>query len=151
MKQHLRDVLIVAAVVAAAGAVFAQTAQSKPNFSGRWVPSPKVDGASEMEIKQDATTISIGHEMGEGHDPHRNVYKLDGSETKQPNPAHPEITDVSKASWDGNRLVIVNTFPTGVQQTIVLWLDQAGLLVTEVTLTGPGREPEMHKASYKKM
>jgi len=128
----------------------------------------------EPTIVQDATTLTITRMQGQTEV--KSVYKLDGSESKNmvaaggggrggrggadaaappPTPPAP-VEQISKAKWDGNKIVIVTTVagrqggpPTDV--TMVLSLDASGNMVVE--RTQPGREggaPTTTTQTYKK-
>jgi hypothetical protein len=123
----------------------------------------------EPTIVQDANTLTITSMQGQTE--RKSVYKLDGSESKNMVPAGrggrgggadaaaappPPVEQISKAKWDGNKIIIVTTVagrqggpPT--DQTMVLSLDASGNLVVERTL--PGREggaPTTTTQTYKK-
>jgi hypothetical protein len=70
------------------------------------------------------------------------VYRLDGSETRNPVAGAGVSQSLSKASWDGNKLVIVTSRPAitnGLPATRtlkqVVWLDVEGMLVVEEVRT----------------
>ena len=149
-NQRMRRAFITLAI-AAGGLVLAQ---AKPDFSGIWVavtgPNAGAPGA-ELHIKQTAQTITIGHPEGDHGPSHNPVYKLDGVEAKQPNLAHPQETDITKASWDGNRLVIVvRPERGGSEHKRVLSLQPDGMLALELTMTVAGRSEETIKATFRK-
>jgi hypothetical protein len=134
---------VVALAVVCAGVVLAQT---KPNFSGTWMDAQ----GQELHIKQDATSIAIGHPE-DAHNPHHSQkFNLDGKPTKQPNIAHPSETDVTQATWDGNRLVLVVNMENGVRHTTVLSLQSDGSLLMEVSAAIPGKPAETMKGTFKK-
>ena len=107
------------------------SAQGRPNFSGTWkftvsnppnypgsngwgVPSPTI------VVSQTATEIAI--ESGQfGTTPMKVVYKLDGSDTIWEGPSSSQSGSTAivkwrtKASWDGNRLVLY-TWNTALNQ-----------------------------------
>ena len=107
------------------------SAQGRPNFSGTWkftasnppnypgsngwgVPSPTI------VVSQTATEIAI--ESGQfGATPLKVVYKLDGSDTIWEGPSSSQSGSTAivkwrtKASWDGNRLVLY-TWNTALNQ-----------------------------------
>jgi hypothetical protein len=175
--------LVTAAAVAFASAT--AFAQAKPSFAGKWTLVPDANAAAagggggggrggrggggrggfgnEFTITQDASTLTTVRMQGETEI--KSVYKLDGSESKnmvtmggrgggaEP-PAPVEI--VSKASWDGNKLVIVTTNPPRgggepTQSTMALSLDASGNLVIESTNPGRGGgAPMTTTRTYKK-
>lgn len=145
MRRHLARAIAFVAVVVT-GAVLAQT---KPNFSGTWVA---VGGSSEAIgeetlIKQDATSITIGHG---GSVEHAEKYLLDGQERKQPNLAHGSDTDTAQAMWDGEAIVILVKLSNGVQHKRRLALQPDGTMAMEVTITAPDKPVQTIKAVNKK-
>jgi hypothetical protein len=130
-------------------------AQAKPNFAGKWVaeaaPAAPGGGApaagggrgggrggglgQELTITQDATTLKIDY-VGGGRNPGpvSLTYKLDGSDS--PNPGFGGNEQISKAAWDGEKLVVTTPFMGGEQKrTFSL---EGGNLVVETA--NPGRE-----------
>ena len=89
-------------------------AQARPNFSGRWtletsVPSGVTTERASLIVKHDGATLTAGNVEG-GH--HSSTYTLDGQEHEV---AIGPSKSVSKATWDGQTLVIdrTDTLPTG--------------------------------------
>lgn len=89
---------------------------ARPDFSGRWTldaqrstatPSgPAAMFGSSFVAKQDARALTLDILFPGGTI--QAVYKLDGSESRNQIPgANGPETIVSRATWDGNRLVIV--------------------------------------------
>ena len=86
------------------------SAQSTPNFAGKWtlVPAPGATGAGglgqEATIAQDATSITIKRttQMGE----FTTIYKLDGSENPVPGPLGWD-TRASATRQDGRLVVTI--------------------------------------------
>ncbi len=76
------------------------------------------------------------------------IYKLDGTESKNMSPdapGQPYVEVVSKASWDGTKLIIQSTSTSGtapdtltIESKRVLWLDDDGNLIIERTGTPEG-------------
>ena len=146
------------ATILAATVASAQT----PNFAGKWtlVPSPSAMPGGfggglvqEAVITQDATAITIKRtsQMGE----FTTIYKLDGSESKNTLTVQGNTIDqVSKAKWDGDKLVITTTMNfngNASESTMVLQLDASGQLVVESTGAGRGGgPPTTTKMTYKK-
>ena len=141
-------------------------AQAKANFAGTWVreaPAAPAGGAPpgggggggrggggggggwgmECTITQTASDLTVkwmqaGRGGGEAT-PVERAYKLDGSESKNmvAGRGGAEATAVmSKATWDGGKLVIKTTTANG-EQTLVVAIDGGNL--TLVT-TNPGRD-----------
>ena len=150
----------LALVVAAAPAV----AQEKPNFAGSWtmVPDPNAPqggGRGGMgglgqafTITQDATTLTITRTTQNGEV--KMVYNLDGSESKNMMQGRGgQMEQVSKAVWDGSKLVITTNLNMGgnpVTRTQTFTLDGSGQIV--VVTSGPGRGGEQMTTTvtYKK-
>jgi hypothetical protein len=149
-------------------------AQSRPDFSGKWVmdPPPAADAGGgggrgggrgggggggnpfgpEFTAKQDAKTLTVTRMQGD--QTVTMTFNLDGSESKNMVAGRGgQQEQVSKASWDGNRLVIVTSVNFGgnaVEQRRVLSMEGANLVIEQ---TAPGRgggEPTTTKVTYKK-
>src|SRR5688572_25553292 len=151
-------------------------AQAKPDFSGKWVmdapaaaPPPGAPAAGggrgggrgggggagfgqEFTAKQDAKMLTI--ERVQGDATVSAMYMLDGSESKNTVAGRGgQQEQVSKATWDGNKLVIVTTINAGgnnVEQRRVLSMEGGNLVIEQ---TAPGRgggEPTTTKIVYKK-
>lgn len=133
--------------IATAAAMLAVVAgaQQKPNFSGRWVVvSPEKGAGTEQIVKHDDKTLSTEHASEGGG--HRMIYQLDGVERRNAMPSHgAEIVILSKAMWDGDRIVITSqaSYPNGMKtQSKEVWsLDAQGRLVIDFTESGPGGTP----------
>jgi hypothetical protein len=160
-----RNALIVGALslVFAASTAIAQA----PSFAGAWtlVPDPNAAGGGggggrgggmllgqAATVTQDANTLTITRTTQNGEV--KMVYNLDGSDSKNMVMGRGGQTEqVSKAKWDGAKLVITTTLTMGentVTRTQTLALDGSGQLV--VTSTGPGRGGEVMTTTqtYKK-
>lgn len=136
------------------------SAQSAPNFAGKWtlVPAPGVTGAGglgqEATITQDATSITIKRttQMGE----FTTIYKLDGSESKNTLTFQGNTIDqVSKTKWDGGTLKVDTTMSfdgNPVQVSMSMTLDPSGTLLVESTRPDfqGGGAPVTTKSTYKK-
>ena len=151
-------------------------AQAKPDFSGKWVmdapaaapAAPPADGGGgrgggrgggggagfgqEFTAKQDAKMLTIDRVQGDATV--SAMYMLDGSESKNTVAGRGgQQEQVSKATWDGNKLVIVTTINAGgnnVEQRRVLSMEGGNLVIEQ---TAPGRgggEPTTTKVVYKK-
>jgi hypothetical protein len=142
---------VVALSMVSAGVALAQ---AKPNFSGTWIPvSEPKEGAQgvELHIRHDATSITIGHPEGDHGPNHSQRFSLDGRPAQHANLAHPSETDMTQATWDGDRLVlVVRPSEGGPQHKRVLSLQPDGMLLMEVTLTIAGRPEETLKATFRK-
>jgi hypothetical protein len=156
----------VSALLGAAAVVLWATsafAQAKPNFAGTWVREAPAGGGGggggrggggwgmEPTITQDATTLTVkwsqpGREGGTPTEQTR-TYKLDGTESKNPGGRGGE--QISKATWEGSKLVIKTALAQGGESVMNVSLE-GGNLVIETT--APGREgaPMTNKAVYKK-
>ena len=105
--------------------------QKKPDFSGNWRSLSGI----EQVVTQDDQTLTTREGPSTG--PHVATYKLDGSESKNVVNTHgQDIVTVSKAVWDGNKLVIthVTTLPNNTKnERKQVWsFDGAGRLTIEL-------------------
>src|SRR5262245_29563324 len=113
-------------------------AQSRPDFSGRWVMVSPEPG-NTLIISQDATTLTMGSPNQHGAS---QVFNLDGSESRNVAPADGggNIVTISRSSWKGDQLILTNvlTWPTGqkLDQVLRFSIDNASQLVMEVELRG---------------
>jgi hypothetical protein len=134
------------------------SAQERPNFSGTWTLQQSGDAAAGggggarggrgggrgmglgmgATIAQDAGTLTITRTTQNGEV--KSVYKLDGSESRNTVTGRGGQTEqVSKARWDGNKVVITTTLSMGentFDSTMALSLDNEQLVVET---TSPGR------------
>ena len=169
----MRRNFLVVAVVLIFGAAASLAAQAKPDFSGKWVMDPasapappagaggggggggrgggRGGGAGfgqEFTAKQDATTLTITRMQGD--QTVTATYKLDGSESKNTVAGRGgQQEQVSKATWDGAKLVIVTTTQGGEQRRTIAM--EGGNLVIETSQPGrDGGAPTTAKLVYKK-
>ena len=150
-------VLLAAMVVAVS-----LSAQSVPNFAGKWTLVPDAGGGrggfgglgQSATIAQDAATLTITRstQMGE----FTSIYKLDGSESKNTlNMQGNAIEQLSKTKWEGAKL-IVNTSMSfdgnPVEVSMTMQLDPSGALIVESTRPDfqGGGAPVTTKTTYKK-
>ena len=165
--RRVTAVLSVAAVLLWTASTFGQ---AKTNFAGKWTREAPAAGApgaggggggggrgggggggfcgAECTITQTATELTLEY-MGGGQQPAamKQVYKLDGTESKNPGRGGADV--VSKAAWDGAKLVITTTTQNGEQKRVLSL--EGGNLVVEAT--NPGREggaPTTAKITFKK-
>ena len=159
----MRTRRILTATLMAILASAAIAAQARPDFSGKWtlVPDPAAGGrggfggvGQSATITQDATSLTITRstQMGE----FTSTYRLDGSESRNTlNFQGNAIEQLSKTSWDGDRL-IVNTSMSfdgnPVEVSMKMWLDEAGTLNVESTRPDfqGGGAPVTTRNTYKK-
>ncbi len=129
-------IVVVALLLSAAA-----SAQQKPNFSGRWaIVSPAAGVGQEQIVTQDDKTLSVEQVSATGG--RKMIYQLDGLERRQVISSRgTDITVMSKAVWDGDRIVITtNTvYPNGMKtQGKDVWsFDAQGRLVIDSSETGP--------------
>jgi len=141
-------------------------AQAKPSFAGKWtlVPDPNAPAptgrgggrggglgqAFSAEQNDKTLTVVTTTQAGET----KAVYNLDGSESKNPLNFNGNTIDrVSKAKWDGAKLVITTTtnFNGNANESTQTWsLDATGNLIVESTSNFGGNGPTTTKATYKK-
>jgi len=141
---------------------------TRPDFSGEWaldlsapLPAGTARGAmlgERFTAKQDATTLALDITAFGRRFPA--VYHLDGSDSvimSPTSPGQPDEKIVSKAAWEGNRLVIrtrstetVAGKPVDVDSRRSMWIDSAGRLILERTGTPPDLVPASVSA-YRKV
>jgi hypothetical protein len=174
-KMMRRNFLVVA-VVLMFGAAVSLAAQATPDFSGKWVMDPasapappagapaggggggrggRGGGAGfgqEFMAKQDAKTLTITRMQGD-----QTVvatYNLDGSESKNTVAGRGgQQEQVSKAAWDGAKLVITTTLNFGgnnVEQKRTLSLEGGNLVIETVQPGRDGGPGTPQKLVYKK-
>lgn len=100
-----------------------RAAQQRPDFSGHWKfdlqksMKPGPDGrvilaplfGDEFVATHDASTLTI--KIKAGDTTVLAVYKLDGSESRNMSPGgagQPDVAVLSRASWEGDRLIILS-------------------------------------------
>ena len=148
--------------VAFAAAAFAQ---AKPSFAGKWtlVPDPNAPAPTgrgggrggglgqAFSAEQNDKTLAVVTTTQAGET--KAVYNLDGSESKNPVTFGGNTIDrVSKAKWDGAKLVITTTtnFNGNANESTQTWsLDATGNLIVEAT-SNFGGNPTTTKMTYKK-
>ena len=161
MKKVL-SAFVVLTLIAGAASAFAQ---AKTNFAGKWtlVPDPNAPAptgrgggrggglgqAFSAEQNDKTLTVVTTTQAGET----KAVYNLDGSESKNPLTMGGNTIDrVSKAKWDGAKLVITTTtnFNGNANESTQTWsLDATGNLIVEAT-SNFGGNPTTTKMTYKK-
>ena len=170
----MRRNFLVVAVVLMFGAAASLAAQAKPDFSGKWVQDPPPEAAAggggggggrgggggggrggfgaEFTIAQNAKTLTITRMQGD--QAVSTVYNLDGSESKNTVQGRGGATEqVSKAMWDGAKLVVTTTINAGgnnIEQKRVFAMEGANLTIET---TQPGRDGgpgTPAKVTYKK-
>ena len=170
-----RNFIVVAAVLMFCAAV-SMSAQGKPDFSGKWVmdpasaPAPPAGAPAgggggggrgggrgggggfgqEFTVAQAGNTLTITRMQGDATV--TTVYNLDGSESKNMvagrGGAEP-TAQVSKAVWDGAKLVVTTTAPNGEQKRVFAM--EGGNLTIETTQPGRDGGPGTPtKLTYKK-
>lgn len=160
----MRRNALVAGLLALVLAVPSVQAQDKPNFSGSWtlVVDPNAAGGGgggrggflgqAATLTQDAKTLTVTRTTQNGEV--KMVYNLDGSDSKNMVMGRGGQTEqVSKANWDGAKLVISTNLmmgETAITRTQTMTLDASGQLV--ITVVGPGRGGEVTTTTqtYKK-
>lgn len=171
----MRRNFLVVAVVLMFGAAASLAAQAKPDFSGKWVmdaaaaPAAPAGGGgggggrggggrggfgNEFTIAQNAKTLTITRMQGD--QTVTTVYNLDGSESKNMVAGRgggEPTAQVSKAVWDGAKLVVTTTINAGgnnIEQKRVFAMEGANLTIET---TQPGRDGgpgTPTKVTYKK-
>ena len=169
----MRRNLLVVAVLLMFGAAASLAAQAKPDFSGKWVMDPASAPAApaggggggggrgggrgggggagfgqEFTATQDAKMLTISRMQGD--QTVTAMYNLDGSESKNTVQGRGGAQEqVSKAAWDGAKLVITTTTQFGEQKRTLSM--EGGNLVIEQSQPGrDGGAPTVAKLVYKK-
>ena len=140
-------------------AVVSVGAQQKPDFSGAWVlaqdrSSQTMKGSVVVSVSgllgdkfsavQDTKTLSLTITVAALGRDLKVVYNLDGSESRNLNPVgggQPDEPIVSRASWEGEKLVILTRGTALVdgkplETKRVIWLEKDGLLTIERSAEG---------------
>ena len=172
----MRRNFLIVAVVLMFSAAASLAAQAKADFSGKWVmdpasaPAPPAGAPAggggggrggrgggggfgqEFTAKQDAKTLTITRMQGD-----QTVvatYNLDGSESKNTVAGRGgQQEQVSKAAWDGAKLVITTTLDFGgntVEQKRTLSLEGGNLVIETVQPGRDGGPGTPQKLVYKK-
>ena len=165
----MRRNFLLIAVVLMFGVAASLAAQAKPDFSGKWVadaaaaPAAPAGGGgggrgggrgggfgNEFTIAQNAKTLTITRMQGD--QTVTTVYNLDGSESKNMVAGRgggEPTAQVSKAMWDGAKLVVTTTAPNGEQKRVFAM--EGGNLTIETTQPGRDGGPGTpNKTTYKK-
>src|SRR3954451_21515380 len=113
--------------------------QEKPSFAGTWKLADEAQAdmftPPQIVVVQDGVTltVTVTSQMGE----FKTIYKLDGTEAKSPIEFNGTTIDrLTKATWDGNKLLFTVTSEVQGQsfQTTGIWqLAPDGSLLTETT------------------
>jgi len=149
----------------------------QPNFAGKWVMDPASAPAApagagggggrgggrggggggagfgqEFEAKQDGKTLTITRTQGD--QTIVATYNLDGSESKNMVAGRGgQQEQVSRAKWDGSKLVITTTLNFGgnnVEQTRTLSMEGGNLVIEQSQPGRDGGAPNVQKLVYKK-
>jgi hypothetical protein len=142
------------------------SAQTPPNFAGKWTLVVDANAApagggrgmggigQSATIVQDATTLTITRTTQVGE--FTSTYKLDGTESKNTmNMGGNAVDLLSKAKWEGSKLAVATTMNIGgnpVETSMIMALDPDGNLLVETTRPDfqGGGAPITTKATYKK-
>jgi hypothetical protein len=171
----MRRNFLLIAVVLMFGVAASLAAQAKPDFSGKWVAdaaaAPAGGGGggggggrgggrggggfgNEFTIAQNAQTLTITRMQGD--QTVTTVFNLDGSESKNMVAGRgggEPTAQVSKAVWDGAKLVVTTTINAGgntIEQKRVFAME-GGNLTIETTQPGRDGGPGTpNKVTYKK-
>ena len=170
----MRRNFLVVAVVLMFGAAASLAAQAKPDFSGKWTmdpasaPAPGGGGGGggrgggrggggggfgqEFTATQNAKTLTITRMQGD--QTVTTTYNLDGSESKNTVQGRGGAQEqVSKATWDGAKLVITTQLNFGgnaVEQKQTLSMEGGNLVVERSQPGRDGGAPTVTKLVYKK-
>jgi hypothetical protein len=140
--------------------------QARPDFSGNWTLVAPDGSAGIMFLgmaftaEQDDKTLTVTptlHQIHRGERPEqlRAVYRLDGSEDKNPFDIHASHgmtgTRISRVKWDADKLLVAikTTGFNGSDHSQTWSLDTSGNLIVEAVITARG-ETTTSKVTYKK-
>ena len=157
----MKGVVSAAVVLTMVLAAVPSIAQSRPSFTGKWtyVPGPNAAVADRGRLGQDFTvsqndkTLTTTSDNPERPDLNA-VYNLDGTETRSSLAFNGRsIERVSKARWDGLKLVIASTVVTSggnpYEATQTWSLDASGNLIIEMS-SNMGGTAITAKTTFKK-
>ena len=151
-----KNALIVGALSLVLAATTSQ-AQDKPNFAGTWTLCPDPNGGrggglgQTASISQDDKTLTVTRTTPAGEI--KAVYNLDGSESKNMmNMRDTQVEQVSKVTWEGNKLVINTSFTVGenaITTAQSFSLDASGQLIhTTSRMARGGAAPTTATSTY---
>ena len=164
--------LVLLMLVAVGAAAQPAPAKARPDFSGTWAfdqmksAQPGPDGkvmlaamlGDEFIARQDSVTLAFTITAGSLRV--EAAYKLDGSESRNTSPGaygQPAVDVISRASWEGDTLVIVSSSVSvllgqhvPIQTRRVLRIDPGGNLIIERTGT-PVSEVPPTRGVYRKV
>ena len=159
---HMLLIVLLTALLPAA-----PSAQTRPDLSGTWrfdqekSLKPGPDGrivlapmlGEEVVVLQRGTSITF--RISFQGDTVVAVYDLTGAETENVSPG--DIKVKSRASWEGQKLVIDSTSdgeeagkPITIRSKRVVWIDQAGDLIVERSGT-PAGQVTASKSVYRRV
>jgi len=143
------------------------SAQTKPNFSGKWVRDDAAAAGGAMmsgggagngfgcgmtcTITQDATTLKVGRAQGD--QTITSTFKLDGTESKNQGFGRGGTTEViTVAKWDGNKLTFTtNRDMQGGRTTFFQTISMEGPNMVVETSANMGQVAQRpQKVTYKK-
>jgi hypothetical protein len=108
-------------------------AQEKPDFSGTWtLVEPGKRSTTTMVVTQSSESMML-EVSNRGKDTARYVFPLSDVKSEPPAPGQPTTGPVSRATWEGAKLVLSVTSPDGARVLRQLWSMVDGDLV--VTLS----------------
>jgi len=148
-----REALVIALALFVSAPV-TLSAQARPDFSGKWIldttSGPAPEGAVELTVKQDAKTLTLTRRQGDQTT--TEIHNLDGTETRETIQALGGTRErVSRATWDGNKLVINATLSVDgkiLQQNRVMSMEGGNLVIEQIGPAGGG--PATIKRVFKK-
>lgn len=166
--KRLTALMTAVVLVVGTAAVFGQ---APPNFAGKWtldpasVAAPPAGGpggggrgggrggglGQELTIAQTASTLTLDYVGGRNPGPVKMTYNLDGSESKNTGMGGNE--QVSKAVWEGSKLVVTTTLNFGgnsFEQKRAFSLEGGNLIVETTSQGGGGGAGMTSRLVYKK-
>ena len=132
------------------------TAQTRPDFSGKWTDVQTVDGKQVIEetlvVTQDAQGLSYISYSRNGREGERLAFLFNGTPKSQPRQMDGEAT--STASWEGSTLVVATTIRRRGQRDVASqrrWsIDGAKQLVIETSSKAEGAAAVSTRTVYRR-
>jgi hypothetical protein len=132
------------------------TAQTRPDFSGKWIDIQTVDGEQVIEetlvVTQDAQGLSYVSYSRNGREGERLAFLFNGTPKSQPRQMSGEAT--STASWEGSTLVVATTVRRNGQRDVAYqrrWsIDPAKQLMIETTSKPEGAPAVTTRTVYRR-
>jgi hypothetical protein len=153
MMARISGRALLSLVLLATSAIAAQT---RPDFSGKWVDVQSVGGKEVIEetlvVTQDAQGLSYVSYASNGREGERLAVLFNGAPKSQPRQMEGEAT--STAKWEANTLVVATTVKRPGRPEFSherrFSIDTAKQLVIETTTKAEGAAPRSAKTVYRR-